>query len=212
MIASSGVYGAEFDAGKELDRHCSSQYKGVDNFLQYLYKVDGNLKNLNPSKIKRIEHLETVFEDYKSTDSQRREAFKELFSDPDWWVYKLQRDSRKLIAKIELLKKNSNWDQFKKLATEQAAGKMSKFSFQPSATNSMNGMVDLMVSSSKFYSERNEIKERLEALGASSRLNRVFSEDIQQDSFESRFFLFHLPSSLIKCQIDYLESRLNIKH
>jgi hypothetical protein len=75
----------------------------------------------------------------------------------------------------------------------------------------MNAMVDLMVDSSKFFSDRNEIKERLEALGASSRLSRVFSEDTQQDSFESNFLLLYLPSSLIKCQIDYLESRLNTK-
>jgi hypothetical protein len=34
MIASSGVYGADFDAGKELDKHCSSEYKRIDNFLQ----------------------------------------------------------------------------------------------------------------------------------------------------------------------------------
>jgi hypothetical protein len=173
--------------------------------------VDGNLKDLNPSKIKRIEHLESIFVDYKTTKPQRSEAFKELFSDPDWWVYKLQRDSKKLIAQLELLKKNSNWDQFKKLASEQVAGKISKFSSQPSATNSMNAMVDLMVDSSKFFSERNEIKERLEALGASSLLSRVFSDDIQHDSFESRLFLFSLPSSLINCQIDFLETRLNTK-
>ncbi len=105
MIASSGVYGADFDAGKELDKHCSSEYKLVDDFLQYLYKVDGNLKDLNPSKIKRIEHLVAVFKDHKITKPQRSEAFKELFSDPDWWVYKLQHDSKKLIAQLELLKK-----------------------------------------------------------------------------------------------------------
>ncbi len=211
MIASSGAYAADFDAGRELDKHCSSEYKQVDDFLQYLYKVDGNLKDLNPSKIKRIEHLEAVFRDRKTIKPQRSEAFRELFGDPDWWVYKLQRDSKKLIAQLELLKKNSSWDQFKKLASEQVAGKISKLSLQPSATNSMNAMVDLMVGSAEFFSERNEIKERLKALGASSRLSRVFSEDSQQDSFESKFLLLYLPSSLIKCQIDFLETRLNTK-
>jgi hypothetical protein len=210
QLSSSYAYGADIDVDKIREDQCTRYYKQIDDFLQYLYRVDGNLKELNPSKVKRIDHLESVFEDYKATTPQRRAAFNELFNDPDWWVFKLQRNSKKLIGQLEALKKDLNWDTFKKLATQQADRQIAANFFNPSATGSMEKTVEVINAAADYFSERTEIKDRLDALGASSRLSRAFSNDAQQDAFESKMH-FYLPSRLMKCQIDFLANRLNKK-
>lgn len=208
LITAPHAFAADFDINKIHDEQCTRTYKRIDNFLQYLYRADGNLKELNPNKIKRIEHLEGVFAGYRTSKPQRRAAFDELYNDPDWWIYKLQKGSRKLIGQLESMKKDSNWDTFKKLATQQAARQITENLYSPSATRSMHATVDLIKTSAKFFAERTEIKDRLEALGASARLSRAFSDDPQQDSFESNFHFF-LTTELIGCQIDFLASRLD---
>ena len=210
LFAAHQAQATSIDVDKMRDEQCTGNYKQIDNFLQYLYRADGNLKDLNSSKIKRIEHLESVFQDYKTSKPQRSAAFNELYNDPDWWVFKLQRNSKKLIGQLESLKKDMSWEAYKKLATQQAVGQITTNFFAPSATRSMEKTVELIYTTADFFAERTEIKDRLEALGASSRLNRVFSDDPQLDGFESRLF-FSLPSHLIKCQIEYLGARLNKK-
>ena len=210
LFISQHAHGADIDVDKIRDEQCTRSYSQIDNFLQYLYRVDGNLKELNPSKIKRIDHLESVFEDYKATTPQRRAAFNELFNDPDWWVFKLQRNSKKLIGQLEALKKDLNWDTYKKLATQQSERQITANFFNPSATGSMEKTVEVISATADYFSERTEIKDRLDALGASSRLSRAFSNDAQQDAFESKMH-FYVPSRLMKCQIDFLANRLNKK-
>jgi hypothetical protein len=210
LFTSLNAKSADISSDKMLDEACTIHYKNIDDFLQYLYRVDGNLTEINPSKIKRIQHLEKVFGDYRSPNTQRSAAFDELFSDPDWWVYKLQRNSRKLIAQLEAIKKDSSWVAFKKLATQQALRQITENYFTPSATRSMESMVQLIYSTADFFQERIEIKDRLEALGASSRLSRAFATDIKRDALESGMH-FYLPKHLMTCQIDFLASRLNRK-
>ena len=96
------------------------------------------------------------------------------------------------------------------MATQQAAKQITAVLFAPSATRSMEKTVELIYTTADYFAERTEIKDRLEALGASSRLSRAFSDDPQQDGFESRVY-FYVPSHLIKCQIDFLAGRLNKK-
>jgi hypothetical protein len=208
LITASHAFAADFDINKIRDEQCTRKYSQIDNFLQYLYKANGNLKDLNSYKIKRIDYLEGVFADNRTSKAQRSAAFNELYNDPDWWVYKLQKGSKKLIVQLESLKKDSNWDTFKKLATQQAARQITENLYSPSATRSMHATIELIKTSADFFAERTEIKDRLDALGASDRLSRAFSNDPQQDSFESKFYFF-LTTELIGCQIDFLASRLN---
>lgn len=208
LISAPLAYAADSDVDKMREEQCTRDYKQIDNFLQYLYRADGNLKELNSSKIKRIEYLEGVYLDYIASDSKRRTAFNELFNDPDWWVYKLQRNARNLIEQLEAFKKDLNWDTYKQLARQQADGKVAVHLFAPSATRSMEESVKLIYKTADFFTERSEIKDRLDALGSSARLNKVFSEDQQKDGYESRIF-FYVPSNLIRCQIDFLAKRMN---
>ena len=150
------AYSADVDVDKMRDEQCTNHYKQIDYFLQYLYRVDGNLKDLNPSKIKRIEHLDGVFSDYKASTAQRKAAFGELYTDPDWWVYKLQKNSRKLIGQLETMKKDSSWATYKKMATQQIAGQIPANFFAPSATKTMEETVQLINNTSEFFTERTE--------------------------------------------------------
>lgn len=210
LFVSPLAFSADIDADRMRDEQCTRDYKQIDDFLQYLYRVDGNLKELNQSKVKRIEHLETVFKDYKASKPQRSAAFNELYTDPDWYVYKLQKNTQKLIGQLEALKKDYSWPAFKRLATQQADRQITAFAVAPSATRSMEVTVELIYTAADFFSERTEIKDRLEVLGASSRLSRAFSADPQQDSFEARLNFYFL-SRLMGCQTDFLASRLNKK-
>lgn len=205
LISVQQAYAADIDFDNIREEQCTRYYKQIDIFLQYLYRADGNLKELSSSKIKRIEYLDGVFSDYNASDSKRRTAFDELFTDPDWWIYKLQRNSRKLIDQIESFKQQSDWDSFKKLATQQADRQIKAFPYIPSATWSMDQTVDLIYATADFFSKLTEIKSRLEELGASSRLSRAFSEN----SAYEQVFLHRLPSSLMKCQINFLARRLD---
>ena len=210
LLSSPHAYGANFDYDRALDKLCVDDYKDINDFLQYLYRADGNLKELNPSKIKRIEYLESVFEDYRTPKTQRSAAFKELYDDPDWWVFKLQRNSKKLIGQLEVLKKDWNWETFKNLAAQQANRQINANFFNPSATRSMEKTVEVIKETADYFKELDEIKDRLDALGASSRLSRAFSDDPMQHGEASRRH-FYLPIRLMKCQINFLENRLNKK-
>lgn len=213
LLVAIASQASDFDADKYLDQSCSTSYKQIDNFLQYLYKADGNLGDLNSSKIKRIEYLEGVFSDGSTSDAHRlkaKEAFNELFYDPDWYVFKLQRNTRKLIGKLEKFKEEYNWVNFKKLAMQQAERESKVNLFLPSATRSMRQTLQLIDETSNFFTDRSEVKGRLDELGAASRMSRAFNKDAGKDSFESTLFAL-LPSRLLGCQIDHLESRLDTK-
>jgi hypothetical protein len=142
--------------------------------------------------------------------AQKRSAFGELFNDADWWVYKLQRNSRGMIGSYESIKKNSSWEAFKSLANQQAAGKISRYTISPSATKLMNETSDLIYKTTEYFSELTEITSQLEGMGAGAKLNKSFSSDNQKNTFEAKMFS-RVPKYLLGCQIRYIEFLLSPK-
>jgi hypothetical protein len=96
-----------------LDEHCSTQYKWLgDMHLPFLYKLDGNLHEPNLSKTKRIKHLIKVLESYDNTEEVRRNAFSELFTDHNYFRFKLKESTQKFINYVESYSTNENLTEF----------------------------------------------------------------------------------------------------
>ncbi len=187
-----------------MDEDCASQYANIDKgILQFLYKVDGNLGDINKSKIKRIDYLKQVFRDYKKTKDERRKAFSELWSDPDYWQYKVQSGSRALIEKYEFVNKNSGWVVFKKDVDKLVSQNNSKGG-NWFGLGSMQAMRKLDSETRDFFEVLDQAERRLEQLRESDRFRKFLGVDKEKQGAETAYYK-GFAGWLLGCQIDYLE-------
>lgn len=195
----------EAKPGWYRDKTCVNSYSDSEGFLQFFYKIDGNLAEINPSKIKRIEYLERQWREDSVSETSRKSAFKELYNDADYWHYKLQRQIRKLISTTEALVKNFGWENFKELADLQSSGKISGPSqFVPhSGTGAMRAMLDFYQEELEVFELLDEVERHLERFGQSARLAKALPEDGFSRGYAKGFWR-HYGARLLNCQIDYL--------
>jgi hypothetical protein len=180
------------------EEECARVEDRTRTFLQFLYKLEGNLRDLNPNKVKRIRFLESEFRKPGRKNQERGSAaFRELYNDPDWYHYQIQYKSRELIASLEELGKKGAWAEFKKYADEQVLGKAP---VHRSATAAMASINRLAHTAKDFFVNLREWEARLGELGEWSRLDRSLDPN-----FEERTLLGFVLRDYLDCQIDYLD-------
>lgn len=89
----------------KIDFPTEEEYGDLDTVLQLLYKVDGNLPELSPSKIKRLTHVYAQVMNEKLDETTRRKLWdEEIFSDPDYYIWKIKTTHRDAINQLEVIK------------------------------------------------------------------------------------------------------------
>jgi hypothetical protein len=191
-----------------IDTHCSKQpYQRIDALLQFLYKFDGNLPPINTSKIKRLDFLIDQFASLAEevTDEQRRSAFKELWSDADYWQYKSGRSAKNLIQSLEALKKANEWEKNKELIREALTQKARPYG---NIFYSMRGVLESILKSEEFFRELEESVAKLKELKQFERLEKSLPTDSYQYGFQVGI-LRNAPKSLMTCNFMYAEELIS---
>ena len=93
---------------KYIEDNCVRAYSRTDALLQFFYKFDGNLPNIKETKLKNIKFLISQFKDSSSSNTVRRQAFNELYNDPDYYQYLIQEKSSNVIKELEEFKSKSS--------------------------------------------------------------------------------------------------------
>lgn len=193
---------------KYIDDSCVSAYASVDELLQFLYKLDGNLPSIKETKIKSLKFSIAQFRDYKSSKEVRRNAFGELFNDPDYYQFLIQEKSSNLIKDIEEFKSNSSPTKDKKLI--YSLPNVSSFGDYQNPYLKVMKLVRIQNNVRDFFDELESSKTKLEELNQQHRLSKSLENDPQ-----SLAFIIGMNKSsineVIYCNLSYLEAERTSK-
>jgi hypothetical protein len=181
-------------------------FNGTEQLLQFLYKFEGNLPKINPNKIKRLDFLIDQYRSLTTPENPRRQAFKELWSDPDYWQYKLSLDANILIARLENINKYHNWERNKAqlIATLNKKAKPYDNIFY-----SMRDFFDTHRRTESFFNDLEESVAKLKELNQVERVAKSLPQDPEEYGFQIGL-LRSSTSSLLTC-IFYFSEEVIIK-
>jgi len=189
---------------KYIDENCINAYERVDELLQFLYKFDGNLPAIKETKIKNLEFLISQFRGFKNSEGTRRQAFSELFNDPDYYQFLVQEKSSNLIKEIEEFKLKSSPTKDKNLIF--ALPKASTVGDYDNPYLKLQKLVKIQNNVRSFFEELESTKTRLEALKEDHR----FSKSLDNDPRRLGFIIAMNKSSMIQvieCNLELLEAK-----
>ena len=176
-------------------------FNGTEQLLQFLYKFEGNLPKINPNKIKRLDFLIDQYHSLITAENTRRQAFKELWSDPDYWQYKLSLDANILIARLENINKYHNWDRNKTQVIEILNKKAKPYE---NIFYSMRDFFDTYRRTESFFQDLEESVVKLKELNQIERFAKSVPQDPQEYGFQIGL-LRSSTSSLITCVFYFSE-------
>ena len=196
QVQAVGIYKSVHDNTCGVD-----QGESVEELLQFLYKFEGNLPKINPNKIKRLDFLIDQYESHITEKNTRRQAFKELWGDPDYWQYKLSKDANFLIARLESVKKYQNWNRSKAQVIDALNKRAKPFD---NIFYSMRNFFDIYRNTESFFQDLEQSVGKLRELNQSER----FIKSLPQDPHEYGFQIGLLRSStrfLLTCVFYFSE-------
>ena len=189
---------------KYIENNCINAYEGVEILLQFLYKFDGNLPTIKETKIKNIQFLLSQFSDYTNSMVVRRQAFGELFNDPDYYQFLIQDKSFNLIKELEELKLKSNPTKDKNLI--QALPKVSSSGVYENPYLKIRKLVKIQNNVRDFFEELESSKTKLEALKEDQRLSKSLDSNPQRLGFEIGMNKTSI-IQVIECNLEHLEAK-----
>jgi hypothetical protein len=189
---------------KYIENNCINAYERVEILLQFLYKFDGNLPTIKETKIKNIQFLLSQFSDYKNSMAVRRQAFEELFNDPDYYQFLIQDKSSNLIKELEEFKSKSNPTKDKNLI--QALPKISNSGIYENPYLKIRKLVKIQNNVRDFFEELESSKTKLEALKEDHRLSKSLDSNPQRLGFEIGMNKTSI-IQVIECNLEHLEAK-----
>ena len=189
---------------KYIENNCVNAYEGVEILLQFLYKFDGNLPTIKETKIKNIQFLLSQFSDYKNSMAVRRQAFGELFNDPDYYQFLIQDKSSNLIKELEEFKSKSNPTKDKNLI--QALPKVTSSGIYENPYLKIRKLVKIQNNVRDFFEELESSKTKLEALKEDHRLSKSLDSNPQRLGFEIGMNKTSM-IQVIECNLEHLEAK-----
>jgi hypothetical protein len=188
---------------KYIDDSCVSAYARAEALLQFFYKFDGNLPSIKETKVKSLKFSIAKFKDYKSSKEVRRNAFNELFNDPDYYQFLIQESSSNLIKELEEFKSNSSPTKDKKLI--YSLPNVSSYGDYQNPYLKVMKLVSIQNNIRNFFDELESSRIKLEELGQQHRLSKSLENDPQ-----SLAFIIGINKStmneVIYCNLSYLEA------
>ena len=203
----------------ERDDYCKSKYEEFsEDTLQALYRFDGNLPKISDSKIKRLQFVENEWRDYKNSKAYRYKLFEEeMYPDPDYWQWKIQVKTKKLIARIEnTLKWPEDRDALLSYLFHTRVKTSSDFEKPFAYANTQRRLelnqfyekVDLIYEAAQWASELENIEDQLSRLGVGDRLDKALGVEPKISRGERIAKLsVEVPPAMkwiIRCQIEFL--------
>ena len=189
---------------KYIESNCINGYERVEILLQFLYKFDGNLPTIKDTKIKNIQFLLSQFTDYKNSITVRRQAFSELYNDPDYYQFLIQDKSSNLIKELEEFKSKSSPNKDKNLI--QALPKVSSFGDYENPYLKIRKLVKIQNNVRDFFEELESSKTKLEALKEDHRLSKSLDTNPQRLAFEIGMNKTSM-IQVIECNLEHLEAK-----
>jgi len=189
---------------KYIESNCINGYERVEILLQFLYKFDGNLPTIKDTKIKNIQFLLSQFTDYKNSMTVRRQAFSELYNDPDYYQFLIQDKSSNLIKELEEFKSKSSPNKDKNLI--QALPKVSSFDDYENPYLKIRKLVKIQNNVRDFFEELESSKTKLEALKEDHRLSKSLDTNPQRLAFEIGMNKTSM-IQVIECNLEHLEAK-----
>jgi len=211
------IYGDEPQNPKKYrgskESYCQEEHLGLDKFLQFLYKIDGNLPPINDSKVKSIRYLTKEFHNHENNEKERNRFFQELFPDPDYYQLKLQDDIKELISMLEKLEKSWPKDQLNlKTYLDKLRGKEY---YDTNDQRFFLGSLDLIFKSYDksiaLFRQIDDTNEAFKRLNALSRLNKTGlpfndSSDQYKEYYSSKLMFPQSLEYMHTCHVSYLGS------
>jgi len=190
------------------------RYESIDQLLQFLYKVDGNLPAVNPSKEKRLSYLyERVILGYEADDKSRKKLSDELLGDADYYIWKMKLKHQEAIQVVETFKERNNLESDLKKVDNfiemlKSGRKQNPYDYDPFVFIQMLLLTDTKV--------REAIESQSDAYDALLKLNAV--SKIQKtgvDGTSGYYFAAYLHkivfSSLAQNYLDYISRKWRTK-
>ena len=89
----------------KVDFPTEEEYGDLNTVLQFLYKVDGNLPELSPSKIKRLTYVYAQIGNRKLDEMTRKKFWdEEISSDSDYYIWRIKTTHKEAINELEALR------------------------------------------------------------------------------------------------------------
>jgi hypothetical protein len=189
---------------KNIYDECVIAYKTTDSLLQFLYKFDGNLPNIKSTKLKHLEFLISNFNDGEASTSSRKKAFDELFNDPDYYQFRMQEKSSKLIKELEELKSKSSPEKDRDLIF--SLPKIFGFATYQNPYKKIEKLVQIQYDVGDFFEELENGKVKLEQLNQIDRLKKSLDNNPQSLAFTIGLYKKLSITRIISCNLDYLEA------
>jgi hypothetical protein len=217
--ATPKVGSVEWKQKMERDNYCKSNYEEFsEDALQALYKFDGNLPKISDSKIKRLQFVKNEWGDHKNSKAYRHKLFdEEMYPDPDYWQWKIQVETKKLISRIEgTLKWPQDRDALLSYLFHTRVKTSSDFELPYAYGNTQRRIelnqfydkVDLLNEAARWSFELDHFEAQLSRLGEGDRLDKALSA-AEEIARKARIveLSFRVPSAMqgiIRCQIEFL--------
>jgi len=189
---------------KYIYDECVIAYKTTDSLLQFLYKFDGNLPDIKSTKLKHLEFLISNFKDSEATTSSRKNAFDELFNDPDYYQFRMQEKSSKLIKELEELKSKSSPEKDRELIF--SLPRIIGFATYQNPYKKIEKLVQIQYDIGDFFEELENGKVKLEQLNQIDRLKKSLDNNPQSLAFTIGLYKKLSITRIISCNLDYLEA------
>jgi sulfur relay (sulfurtransferase) DsrC/TusE family protein len=199
-------------------KSCDREFKALEYIKQYFYKVDGNLPSISESKAKRLAFLkeETSIKDgtffLKENDeknkSYRMKLFsEEMYSDKDYYIFKLQQRNRELIKELEYLPtKENSIQRLDKYLQLLRSDKFYSISEQSDATQMINQFIEARRLINDALKENDSDIQRLVDLNSYQLVEKSFGNyaDFKKSDLRRQDFFDVDMMGLIRCQLMYL--------
>jgi hypothetical protein len=203
MTAASAAESIATNKFESAEKQCIDAHLRVDALLQFLYKFEGNLPPLKPSKEKNLKFLISKFKDFSLSKSARQAAFTELFNDADYYQLELQEKSLQLIKGLEELKQKSSPSIDRSMIV--ALPKVSGFGDYENPYSKLRQFTRLQNDIRDFFETLDSSKNKLEQLNQLKILSKSLDNDAYSLSFKVAMHKGSL-INLIECNLSYMEA------
>lgn len=201
---------------------CKDTEESIDATLQYLYRLQRNLPEIKDEKLRRLEFVESSFSSPGASSVDLYRYWEsEMYSNPEYWQYKLNENAQRLVESYEKikakLKKRSIPDRALALAelTRTAREKEKRESYKSQINYSwsdtyfqlLHEIYDLSEMLQEHYLVLSETEANLERLGQGWRLSRALEQDVEKRAFSKATNKFRIRQTY-RCAIENLNEAL----
>ena len=143
---------------------------------QFMYRVDGNLPAIKPSKLKYFDtaRKKLLRSNQSLSEDQKQKLFGELMADPDYTIYEISKKTEPLISRLEGFEgKISDRDSdFREMREVFISGKREKGWGPHRVMGHILTAYELSADVKNFFYELEEYEERLKRLAARHLVDR----------------------------------------